>query len=102
MTDKAPRRRTVTLVDRIADALCDVQDRDLGVLDDRIEVAEAIAAVVLPRIVVVELPEQEPDSVRVDEHRTVIYEDTFWLTPDQARADAAALLAAAQKAEENA
>ena len=102
MTDKAPRRRTVTLVDRIADALCDVQDRDLGVLDDRIEVAEAIAAVVLPRIVVVELPEQEPDSVRVDEYRTVIYEDTFWLTPDQARADAAALLAAAQKAEENA
>lgn len=102
MTDKAPRRRTVTIVDRIADALCDVQDRDLGVLDDRIEVAEAIAAVVLPRIVVVELPEQEPDSVRVDEYRTVIYEDTFWLTPDQARADAAALLAAAQKAEENA
>jgi len=92
----------MTLVDRIADALCDVQDRDLSVLDDRIEVAEAIAAVVLPRIVVVELPEQEPDSVRVDEYRTVIYEDTFWLTPEQARADAAALLAAAQKAEENA
>ena len=62
-------------------------------------ILEALAAA---GIVLVELPEQEPDSVRVDEYRTVIYEDTFWLTPDQARADAAALLAAAQKAEENA
>lgn len=62
-------------------------------------ILEALAAA---GIELVELPEQEPDSVRVDEHRTVIYEDTFWLTPEQARADAAALLAAAQKAEENA
>lgn len=79
----------------IADAL-----REQGAHFPRVGARLILDALADAGIELVELPEQEPDSVRVDGHRTVIYEDTVWLTPDQARADAAALLAAAQKAEE--
>lgn len=94
------------LIEQIADELATfLPERDEG-QDSRVTLGmarAALAAITASGHEVVKLPEangiNNSFNSAVVRNGTVVYEDTFWLTPTQARNDAADLVAAAEAAE---